>query len=44
MSDKNSWDSMKSDVGTAISAIVFGGIFGVISLIGLAFLLIKLFG
>ena len=44
MSNKNSWESAKSDIGTAISAIVFGGIFGVISLIGLAFLLIKLVG
>ena len=44
MSNKNSWESMVSDVGSIVSSIVWGFVIALIGLPALAFILIKLFG
>ena len=44
MSNKNSWESMVSDVGSIISSIVWGFVIALVGLPALAFILIILFG
>ena len=44
MSEKNSWESMISDVGSVINGIVWGFAIALLGLPALAFILIKLFG
>ena len=44
MSEKNSWESMVSDVGSVVSSIVWGIVIALVGLPALAFILIKLFG
>ena len=44
MTEKNSWESMISDVGSIVNSIIWGFIIAVVSLPALIFIFIKLFG